>query len=191
MDNQFRTSDETSGTRHLEYELDQVERPIPGYQRILLSDMDHDRSSVESPRNIAAKDIDSTPQEEMASPKRRPPKLPWWQKLPWTIEVLAWIGALIFFIGIIIALKSFDGKPLPELKFGVSPGAIISLLATFFEGLLMTSVSSSIGQLKWTRVLTPRSLLEFHYVDEVSRGSWGSLTALVRMKGGCVRFSNQ
>lgn len=49
---------------------------------------------------------------------------------------------------------------------------------------MMASVSASIGQLKWERVLHTRPLFEMNVLDKASRGPWGSFLLLLRRTGG-------
>lgn len=96
--------------------------------------------------------------------------------------------AVWFFIAIVVVLKVLDGRPFPDLRFGLTPNVIIGLLATFAEFLLIAPVSSAIGQLKWLRALHRKPMDDFRAIYEASRGPWGSVVFLARRKGGYVRF---
>lgn len=109
----------------------------------------------------------------------------------WKFEILSWLGSLCFFIAIIIVLWRLDGHPIPKLPSGVlvTPNAVIGLLATFVEILLIVPVHSAIGQVKWLRALKTTPMADFQAFDEASRGPWGSALLVVRRKGGYVYWS--
>ena len=109
-----------------------------------------------------------------------------WHSIPWKLEILSWIGSLCFFVATIIVLRVLDGRPIPELSFGITPNAIIGLLATFAEFLLIVPVNSAIGQIKWLQALRRRPMDDFRAIDEASRGPMGSVMLLARRKGGYV-----
>jgi hypothetical protein len=109
-----------------------------------------------------------------------------WHSLHWKFEVLSWLGSLCFIIATIILLKILNVQPLPHLQFGLTPNAIIGLLSTFSEALLMASVSTAIGQIKWLRALKKRPMDDFRVIYEATRRPWGSIRLLVRGKGGYV-----
>jgi hypothetical protein len=106
--------------------------------------------------------------------------------IPWKFEILAWVASCCFFVAIVVVLRAFDGRPLPKLKYGITPNALIGLLSTFAEFLLIVPVQSAIGQLKWLQAMRKRPLNDFRVIDEASRGPWGSLLLLVKRKGGYV-----
>lgn len=72
-----------------------------------------------------------------------------WGTIPWKLEILSWIGSLCFFIAIIVVLRVLNGRPLPDLQYGIQPNAILGLLATFGQSLLIAPVSSALGQIKY------------------------------------------
>jgi hypothetical protein len=107
-----------------------------------------------------------------------------WASRQWMPEILSWVASLCFFIATVVTLWVFDNRPLPNLRFGITPNAIIGLLATFVEFFLIIPVSSAIGQIKWIQALESQPMDDFRAFDEASRGPWGSLLLLVRRRGG-------
>lgn len=110
--------------------------------------------------------------------------------LQWKVEILSWIGSLCFFTAIVIVLWRLDGQPIPKLPSGImiTPNAIIGLLATFSEILLIVPVHSAIGQIKWLRTTETTPMADFRTFDEASRGPWGSALLIIKGKGGCVNL---
>jgi hypothetical protein len=87
-------------------------------------------------------------------------------------------------------LTQLNGKPLPDLQFGITPNAIITILSTIAKGCLLVPVQSAMGQLKWIQAAQVRPLDGFWVYDEASRGAKGSFDMLVRRKGGYVLLSH-
>lgn len=109
-----------------------------------------------------------------------------WSAIPWKLEILCWIGSLCFFIAIIVVLRVLNGRPLPDLQFGIQPSAILGLLATFGQALLIAPVSSALGQIKWLQALEERPMNNFETLDKASRGSFGSTLLIAGRKSGYV-----
>jgi len=108
--------------------------------------------------------------------------------MSWKYEILSWIGSLCFFISVIAVLAVLNGRPLPQMMFGITPNALIGLLATFAELLLIVPVHAALGQTKWLRSLRKKPMDDFRKIDEASRGPWGSVLLLARRTGGYVRL---
>lgn len=88
------------------------------------------------------------------------------------------------FIGIAGVLVGYSDQRPPQLEWGITLNALISLLVTLAMLLLAVPVASSLGQLKFLRLTEPRKLHEQYAIDEASKGPWGSLKLLVSMEGG-------
>ncbi|TRX88464.1 hypothetical protein FHL15_010654 [Xylaria flabelliformis] len=100
--------------------------------------------------------------------------------LAWKGEIFSWLGSLAFFIAIVGILIYVKDKLLSDLQYlHITPNAIIGLLATFAQSLLLKPIDSAIGQVKWLRSLQKRPIDDFRVIDAASRGPWGSATSLV------------
>jgi hypothetical protein len=126
----------------------------------------------------------SPPTDSKKSPSASKDAESQWSFMSWKYQMLSWLGSLAFLIATVIVLRVFDGKPLPDLRIGITPNAIVGLLATFTELLLVVPVNSAFGQLKWLRSLRARPMDDFRAIDDASRGPWGSLMLLARRTGG-------
>ncbi|KAK8140159.1 hypothetical protein PG984_000225 [Apiospora sp. TS-2023a] len=112
---------------------------------------------------------------------------PYTWPLLWSMELASWLGSVCCFIAIVVVLATLDAKEPPSWYLTITPNAVIQLLATVSQALLMVSVSSGIGQTKWLRMLREcRPMVDFHLLDQSSRGPWGSLLLLVNRRGGSV-----
>jgi len=69
----------------------------------------------------------------------------------WVPESLALFVSATSIVAITATLKYYDGTKSPELPYGITLNAIVSLLATISRSMLICAVSMRIGQLKWCR----------------------------------------
>ncbi|OPB46040.1 hypothetical protein A0O28_0061600 [Trichoderma guizhouense] len=129
---------------------------------------------------------DKAPTPRVQPPSRRQHLRSGWHSIAWKVEVSSWIASASCFIALVIALRVFDGHPLPQLKFGITPNAIVQILSTLCEFFLEISYGSGVGQLKWLNALQKTPLADFHTIDEASRGAWGSVVLIASRRGGLV-----
>lgn len=169
------------------HELHDLEAPPPPEQHLerLLGDREEDEepplNSDQRSTSEIAPQPEKTPTARITPRQRARSKL---HSIAWKVEFLAWIASACCFIALIITLKVFDGHPLPDLKFGISPGAIIQLLSAIGEFFLEISFGSGLGQLKWLNALQKTPLADFHTIDEASRGAWGGVVLIAKRRGG-------
>ncbi|QDS77432.1 hypothetical protein FKW77_006658 [Venturia effusa] len=97
----------------------------------------------------------------------------------WFWELTSITISLSSLLAIIITLRVFDGKPLPEIPFGITLNTIASLLGTVVKTTLLLVVSSALSQLKWLWFHEKeRQLHDLQVYDEASRGPWGAMVLL-------------
>ncbi|KAM0446006.1 hypothetical protein ACHAO4_009594 [Trichoderma viride] len=171
------------------HELHDLEAPPPPEQHLerLLGDREEDEepplNSDQRSTSEIAPQPEKTPTARITPRQRARSKL---HSIAWKVEFLAWIASACCFIALSITLKVFDGHPLPDLKFGISPGAIIQLLSAIGEFFLEISFGSGLGQLKWLNALQKTPLADFHTIDEASRGAWGGVVLIAKRRGGLL-----
>ncbi|GFP55948.1 hypothetical protein TASIC1_0006011800 [Trichoderma asperellum] len=171
------------------HELHDLEAPPPSEQHLerLLGDRSEDEEPPLNPDHSSTSEI--VPQLEKPPKTRVPPRQRLrlkWHSIAWRVEILSWIASACCFIALVITLKVFDGHPLPQLKFGITPGAIIQLLSAIGEFFLEISFGAGVGQLKWLNALQKTPLADFHTIDEASRGAWGSVVLIATRRGGLL-----
>ncbi|KAL7905860.1 hypothetical protein GGI35DRAFT_459506, partial [Trichoderma velutinum] len=170
------------------HELRDLEIPSSGNDREHLLGDGHEEpppiADHSSASAIAPPDKPPTPRVQLSS--RRQNLRSRLHSIAWKVEVLSWIASASCFIALVITLRVFDGHPLPQLKFGITPGAIIQILSTFTEFFLEISYGSGIGQLKWLNALQKTPLADFYTIDEASRGAWGSAVLIAKRRGGLI-----
>jgi hypothetical protein len=109
----------------------------------------------------------------------------------WLWEILAITSCVACLLGVTITLRVFDGKPLPEIPFGISLNTIASFLGTGIRTTLLLVVSSTLGQLKWLWFYKKeRELQDLQIFDEASRGPWGAMVMLKTSGLSLASFSS-
>ncbi|KAL7796193.1 hypothetical protein V8C43DRAFT_21206 [Trichoderma afarasin] len=170
------------------HELRDLEGQSPEHDREHLLRDDHEESPPNADQRPASAMAppDKTPTPRVQPPSRRQHLRSRWHSIAWKVEVSSWIASASCFIALVIALRVFDGHPLPQLKFGITPNAIVQILSTLCEFFLEISYGSGVGQLKWLNALQKTPLADFHTIDEASRGAWGSVVLIASRRGGLV-----
>jgi hypothetical protein len=118
----------------------------------------------------------------------------------WMLEILSWTFSALCMASILGLLSFFDGKEIPQWPLGLTLNGFISVFSGLAKASLLLPTAEALGQLKWV-CLYPycfqslanryqnwfsqgtRTLLDFEVLDSASRGPWGSLLLLGRMKG--------
>jgi hypothetical protein len=100
----------------------------------------------------------------------------------WLWEIAGAVFSVLCIIAVILILATANGKPLSSWSFFVSPNALISIFSTLAKAALMVPVAACISQLKWIYFDKPHTLSELDVFEEASRGPWGSLELVFRLK---------
>ncbi|GKZ29576.1 hypothetical protein AbraIFM66950_005608 [Aspergillus brasiliensis] len=96
----------------------------------------------------------------------------------WVPEISATVLMLLCLVAIGVILKEYQGKPIPDLPWGLTLNAIISTLTTCSKSLLLYAISVSISQSKWAWFKRRQPLQDLQTFDEASRGPLGSMGLL-------------
>ncbi|KAI1132333.1 hypothetical protein F5Y10DRAFT_294080 [Nemania abortiva] len=102
----------------------------------------------------------------------------WW----WWWEIASLVLAIASLTTLLGILAGYNGVALTNWTFYLQPNAVISILTTTIKTAIMLSISMCFSQLKWYHFSTPRRLDELQALDDASRGPWGSLIILLRMR---------
>ena len=125
--------------------------------------------------------------EEKEDPRPSGIRLKWW-----LFELLAWTLSLATLCALVLLLRQFDGKQYsawPSRHFTLN--ALVALIATAARVSVLIPVAQAISQAKWDwfsnsrrrEVRRGRPLEDLEVFDSASRGSYGSLALLWRLKG--------
>lgn len=105
----------------------------------------------------------------------------------WLLEISSLVLCILSLVATIIILAKYDGKPIYDWPYKVTLNAVISVVATITQVAVMLPVTSSLSQLKWIWFNEkPRPLVDFETFDSASRGFWGSLLLLGRLRSMLV-----
>ena len=103
----------------------------------------------------------------------------------WLAEFVCWVIASAIFVAIAILLFTFDGHQAPDWPYGITLGALVSLLATIAIFFLTVPVTSGLGQIKWIWFRSEQhKIIDFEVIEEAGRGPMGSFMLLLKWRGG-------
>lgn len=102
----------------------------------------------------------------------------------WIWEILAGILSILTLLTICIVLAVYDGKPQPQIQWGITLNAVIAFIATIMRAAFLTLLAEGTSQLKWLAFArdTKRPLHDFNVYDAASRGGFGSVRMLWRLR---------
>lgn len=102
----------------------------------------------------------------------------WWHEVVWCLLA---VGLLI---ALIILLRYYDRRPAPKWSNDLSLNTVVAIIATVCRALTVIPVSEGLSQLKWNSFArTQRPLEDLYTFDQASRGPFGSLALLVKLRG--------
>ncbi|KAI0102719.1 hypothetical protein GGR51DRAFT_526750 [Nemania sp. FL0031] len=98
----------------------------------------------------------------------------------WLWEILSIVLSGVCFALTLALLKIYDQRAPPQIIYGITLNALISILTTFSKSALLVVVAGAISQLKWRwfQNMNGRSILDTQLFDDASRGPWGSVVLL-------------
>lgn len=103
--------------------------------------------------------------------------------LLWKYELLSMVVSVGALLAIVAVLFAFDGKPMTRWRAIAEPNTVVSALSTLAKSSMLMVVGQTLGQLKWQHFEgRPRRLIEFEIFDNASRGPWGALDLLYRIR---------
>ena len=101
----------------------------------------------------------------------------------WIWEITAGLVSVASLLAICIVLAVFDGHAYPKIDWGITLNAVIALLTTIMKAGFMTLLAEGTSQLKWLAFAKgKRPLHDFNVYDAASRGGFGSLRLLIRLR---------
>lgn len=103
---------------------------------------------------------------------------PWWPEIAWCA------GAIALLAGLVIFLQHYDRKDAPKWASNIPINAVVAIIATVCRAMTVVPIAEGLSQLKWNSFARTRRPLEDILVfDQASRGPWGSLMLLSRVRG--------
>lgn len=113
----------------------------------------------------------------------------WWSPFSrrtqgwWLWEISGTVLSIACMVAILIILPYLDNSPLNDWRFSVAPSTMISTFITVAKTSMLLAVAAGISQLKWQHFHEEtRPLYELNIYDEATRGPWGALAFIFRMR---------
>jgi hypothetical protein len=101
----------------------------------------------------------------------------------WSWELTGIATSALSFGAMIAVLLYYDDKPGPKWQFGITVNSILSWTSTIAKSAMLIPISDGLSQMKWIWFTErDRDLADMDYFDEASRGPYGSLLLLLRLK---------
>ena len=102
----------------------------------------------------------------------------------WAPE-FGWIFlAVAIFVALVVTLQQYDNKGLPDWPMGLTLNTLVAFLATMCRSVIIIPIAEGLSQLKWNWFASKkRPVKDLYIFDQASRGPWGSVRLIFRMKG--------
>lgn len=110
--------------------------------------------------------------------KRRQPLF----KHRWLWEICSAFFSIACITAVLVILIETDDTSLSAWKFPIALNALVSTFLTLSKTALMVPVAACISQLKWIHFEKANRVNELEVFEEASRGPWGSMELLFRLK---------
>ena len=101
----------------------------------------------------------------------------------WWLEVLSCVLFIAVLVAIFVTIFPFKNKPLPQWKYGLSINALVAVYTTILKATVVLVVGEGLSQLKWAWFHQKRQLKDLVSFDNASRGPWGALILVWRLRG--------
>lgn len=101
----------------------------------------------------------------------------------WWLESLLLLLMLATLAAICITTWKYQNKPVPKWPHNISVNTLNAVYAVILKTTIVVVVSAGLSQLKWTWYNKSRPLRDIEYWDQASRGPWGSLLLIWRLRG--------
>ena len=104
----------------------------------------------------------------------------------WIFEALSVLFSIACLAGMIVLLVTIDKQPYEQWRIvnvQLTPNTLLSILVTLAKMSLLVAVTEALGQLKWTYFQQrAHRVLDLEIFDEATRGPWGALRLLWRVR---------
>lgn len=101
----------------------------------------------------------------------------------WWWEFGAVVVSLVATTLIMAILLVMNGKPLQHWRLPIQINSLVAIFSTFARSSLLLVLAEGLSQLKWNHFEKQSSTLnQLQTFDEASRGPWGALMLLVKLK---------
>ncbi|KAH7355650.1 hypothetical protein BKA66DRAFT_553649 [Pyrenochaeta sp. MPI-SDFR-AT-0127] len=110
-------------------------------------------------------------------------------RFDWWWEVGALVVATINIIAIITVLVHANGKPILDWHVPIQPASLVAIFSTIAKSSLLVPLAACLSQLKWSYFEKPQTLSHMQDFEDASRGPWGAMMLLWKVKGTALLAS--
>lgn len=100
----------------------------------------------------------------------------------WWLECVCLLLMVIALIAVAVTVYKYEGMPQPRWRYSVTVNTLIALYTVIITAAMVKILSSGLSQLKWLWYSKQRCLGDIEYWDQATRGPWGSLCLLWRLR---------
>jgi hypothetical protein len=100
----------------------------------------------------------------------------------WWLEIVCSILFLASLFAIVATLYSYEGKQPPNWRYRLSLNTLIAIYAVILKAAMLLVTAQGLSQLKWRWFEKDHLLRDLTSYDNASRGPWGSLKLLWRLR---------
>lgn len=105
----------------------------------------------------------------------------------WLWELLALIICIASLLAIIVTVSIRHGRPPPIFPLGITINAAVAIHSTIMKTTMLYCAAEAVSQSKWIWFgREARNLSDVDLYDQASRGPWGALIMLWRVRWRCV-----
>lgn len=101
----------------------------------------------------------------------------------WWLELLCCVLFVGSLAAVVITIYPYEGRPLPQWPYRLTINSLISVYIVILKAAMLLVAAEGLSQLKWTWFGQHHPLTDLLSFDNASRGPWGSLTLIWRLRG--------
>lgn len=143
----------------------------------------HSVASKESPSLNESDDAHTQSRQTTRRPGRRTRKQTPGIWSIWWLEALLLLFMLAALAAIFVTTWRYQNKPVPKWPHRISVNTLNAVYGVILKSTMVVVVSAGLSQLKWAWHQKSRPLRDIEYWDQASRGAWGSLLLIWRLRG--------
>ncbi len=101
----------------------------------------------------------------------------------WWLELLCCVLFISALVAVVVTIRPYEGRPLPQWSYHLSINSLISIYVVILKVAMLLVAAEGLSQLEWRWFDQDRPLKDLLRCENASRGPWGSLTMLWRLRG--------
>ncbi|KAK4195627.1 hypothetical protein QBC40DRAFT_269118 [Triangularia verruculosa] len=139
--------------------------------------------SSEIPRASQAESRRQSHFSTTSTDKEKPASQVWTVVWSWWPEIASFVLSLLCIPVLVILLRNYNTRPLSDWHLSITLNSVVAFISTVCRTSFIFPIVQALSQQRWNWFKSPRSLDDFRVIDDASRGPWGSLILMGRMRG--------